>query len=118
MLIFFRLRYLGIIVPLALILLCVVVAVFSSEVLTFACFSCTLIIYVLLRYDSRFFVYAAIIMIVLSVMLLSTVNLTLANETAIIGYYLLVIGVFSLLAEYIREQTRLVTRLRKRWKRL
>jgi len=114
----FRFRYLNLLASIALIIICVASAVFLSPVLKLVPFSFTLIIYILLRYDSRFFLGTAIFIIILSALLLSTSDSTIANEAAIIAYYFLVIGVLGLLIEYLRKDTKLATRLRKRWKRL
>jgi hypothetical protein len=112
----FRFRYLNLLASIALIIICVASAVFLSPVLKLVSFSFTLIIYILLRYDSRFFLGTAIFIIILSALLLSTSDSTIANEAAIIAYYFLVIGVLGLLIEYLRKDTKLATRLRKRWK--
>jgi hypothetical protein len=112
----FRFRYLNLLASIALIIICVASAVFLSPVLKLVSFSFTLIIYILLRYDSRFFLGTAIFIIILSALLLSTSDSTIANEAAIIAYYFLVIGVLDLLIEYLRKDTKLATRLRKRWK--
>jgi hypothetical protein len=112
----FRFRYLNLLASIALIIICVASAVFLSPVLKLVSFSFTLIIYILLRYDSRFFLGTAIFIIILSALLLSTSDSTIANEAAIIAYYFLVIGVLGLLIEYLRKDAKLATRLRKRWK--
>jgi hypothetical protein len=112
----FRFRYLNLLASIALIIICMASAVFLSPVLKLVSFSFTLIIYILLRYDSRFFLGTAIFIIILSALLLSTSDSTIANEAAIIAYYFLVIGVLGLLIEYLRKDTKLATRLRKRWK--
>jgi hypothetical protein len=59
--------------------------------------------YILLKYDSRLFVGTAIFMLMLSAAFLASGNSAAANETAIIAYYFLVIGVLGLLIEYLRE---------------
>jgi hypothetical protein len=62
----------------------------------------TLASYILLKYDSRLFVGTAIFMLILSAAFLASGS-SAANETAIIAYYFLVIGVLGLLIEYLRE---------------
>jgi hypothetical protein len=59
--------------------------------------------YILLKYASRLFVGTAIFMLILSAAFLASGSSAAANETAIIAYYFLVIGVLGLLIEYLRE---------------
>lgn len=100
----FSIRYLDELAPFALIVLCVASARFLSPVATLAAFIFTLTIYILLRYDSRLFVGAAIFLLILSAGFLAGGGSAGANEIAIIAYYFLVVGVMGLFIEYLREK--------------
>lgn len=97
-------HYLDKLTPFALIVLSIASAMFLSPMLALGAFGLSLVIYVLLKYDSRLFVGTAIFMLILSGALLAIGNSAAANETAIITYYFFVIGVLGLLIEYLREE--------------
>ena len=100
----FSLRHLDALAPFTLIILCVASARFLSPVLTLGVFIFTLVIYTLLRYDSRLFVGTAIFLLILSAGFLASGGETGANEIAIMAYYFLVVGVLGLFIEFLRER--------------
>ena len=71
--------------------------------LSLGVFGLTLAMYILLKYDSRFFVGTTIFMLILSAAFFASGSSATANETAIIAYYFLVIGIIGLLIEYLKE---------------
>jgi hypothetical protein len=89
--------------PFILIIICVLVARFGSELLVLAVFIATLGIYAWRRYDSRMLVGTAIFLLVVCAVLLAKGSESLANDVAIWAYYFLVIGVLGLFIEYLRE---------------
>jgi dolichol-phosphate mannosyltransferase len=86
-----------------LIVLSVASAIFLSPILALGVFGLTLAMYILLKYDSRLFVGTGIFTLILSAAFLASGS-SAANETAIIAYYFLVIGVLGLLIEYFRKE--------------
>ena len=90
-----RFRHLNLLASITLIVICVASTVFLSPFLELVIFSFTLMVYILLKYDPRFFLGSALFFIIISALLLSTGNSMIANETAIIAYYFFVLGVLD-----------------------
>jgi hypothetical protein len=98
----FSIRYLDNLAPFALIVLCVVSAIFLSPILILGVFGLTLALAIVLKYDSRIFVGTAIFMLILSAVFLASGNSAAADEITVIAYHFFVIGVLGLLIEYLK----------------
>ena len=102
----FPIHYLDKLAPVALIILSTVSALFSSSILTVGVFGLTLAIYLLLKFNSKLFVCAATSMLLLSTVFLACGSSVEAIKIAIIAYYFLIIGVFGILIEDLRKETK------------
>ena len=64
------------------------------------------IIFYILKGDSRYLVGCAIVLLVCSAYLLATSSMKPANDVAILSYYMLTAGVIGSLLEYIMEESK------------
>ena len=87
-----------------LIGVCVAAARFlESDLVVFAVFLVTLVVYVVRGYDCRLLVASFIVLLVFAAVFLALGNEFYANKVAVWAYYFLVIGVVGLVVEYVRE---------------
>ena len=96
-------HYLDKLAPVALIFMCGVFTRLSSPILNISIFAFTFVIYILLRYDLRFFVGAAISLLMLSAGFQAIGGSYVANELATIACYFLILTVLGLLIEHFRK---------------
>ena len=98
------LRSLEYYVRFVLIAACVAAGRFlESDLLVFAVFLVTLVVYVVRGYDCRLLVASFMVLLVFAAVLLVLGNGFYANRVAVWAYYFLVIGVVGLVVEYVRE---------------
>ncbi len=75
----------------------------DNELLQLGTFFALLLIIVIKKHDSRIPIAYAIIMLLISAFQLAFQSETVANQTAIIVYYLLCVGVMAQFIEYIKN---------------